>query len=94
MNDYPEKFLRICRTAAPGCPKHRLESLCHQNYFYGLWVSRRLMFNCSLLTAHGSLISRQAPVAQAGEFPAQALEPLVVQPGQDHAFAVRGLGQD
>jgi hypothetical protein len=24
-----EKFLMICRTAAPGCPKHRLESLCY-----------------------------------------------------------------
>ena len=40
------------------------------------------------------LILRQAPVAQAGQFPAQALEPLVVQPGHDNAFAVRGLGQD
>jgi hypothetical protein len=35
-----EKFLVICRTAAPGCPERRLETLRHLS-FYALRVSQR-----------------------------------------------------
>jgi hypothetical protein len=51
MKDCPEKFLRICRTAAPGCPATGWKA-CATKTFHVLWVSRGLMFNCTLLTAH------------------------------------------
>jgi hypothetical protein len=40
-----EKFLTVWRTAAPGCPRRRLESLRHRS-FHALWVGQRPMNDC------------------------------------------------
>jgi hypothetical protein len=40
-----EKFLRIWRTAASGCPGTGWKA-CATEIFHGLWVSHRLMSNC------------------------------------------------
>ena len=45
MQDCSEKFLTVCRTAAPGCPRRRLESLRYRS-FHALWVGRRPMHDC------------------------------------------------
>jgi hypothetical protein len=40
-----EKFLTVWRTAAPGCPRRRRESLRHRS-FHALWVGHRPMSDC------------------------------------------------
>jgi hypothetical protein len=44
-----EKFLTAWRTAAPGCPRRRLESLRYRS-FHALRVGRRPMRDCLDLT--------------------------------------------